>query len=297
MASTEGELPAAPSADEERVALEAAARRVDEMKVEKALGEQSLELSRELNAADPQLILGLATLLWPGARCARVTGVMRDKLLIGAMGQSPIREELVWPLEPPLEDVDEVKPRILALRHQALAPGFDTMRAFGLLALTVALFGARYTSLHMFEGVREISRTIFGEHAQQGMEFFVHFTWSVHAAEAAYAYGVAKTNLNLPFEHALGWTLRTFLVGYGALGRLRRLHNARTLVSMETCGVTFWTPEEMASAREQRAQMKERRKAAEKKMAEQAEKRAAAEAAAAAAQSVEDDMDEDDPIE
>ena len=54
---------------------------------------------------------------------------MRERLLIGATGFSPIREELAYPFEPPLESVEEVSKRFAALRGEALRPAFDAAPA------------------------------------------------------------------------------------------------------------------------------------------------------------------------
>ena len=77
-------------------------------KLDAEFAKESPRLCKELNARDPTTVLGLATNLWPGARQAKVTGVMRERLLIGATGFSPIREELAYPFEPPLESGEEV---------------------------------------------------------------------------------------------------------------------------------------------------------------------------------------------
>ena len=66
-------------------------------KLDAEFAKASPRLCKELNARDPTTVLGLATNLWPGARQAKVTGVMRERLLIGATGFSPIREELAYP--------------------------------------------------------------------------------------------------------------------------------------------------------------------------------------------------------
>ena len=117
----------------------------------------SPRLCKELNARDPTTILGLATNLWAGARQAKVTGVMRERLLIGATGFSPIREELAYPFEPPLESVDEVPKRFAALRGEALRPGLDAA-AYPLVFLATCLLGAHFTTWAVFDWVRVVAR-------------------------------------------------------------------------------------------------------------------------------------------
>ena len=100
--------------------IAAAAEKERNQKLDAEFAKESPRLSKELNARDPTTVLGLATNLWPGARQAKVTGVMRERLLIGATGFSPIREELAYPFEPPLQSVEEVSKRFDALRGEAL---------------------------------------------------------------------------------------------------------------------------------------------------------------------------------
>ena len=114
-------------------------------KLDAEFAKESARLCKELNARDPSTILGLATNLWSGARQAKVTGVMRERLLIGAIGFSPIREELAYPFEPPLESVEEVSKRFAALRAEALRPAFDAS-AVPLVFLATSLLGAHFTT-------------------------------------------------------------------------------------------------------------------------------------------------------
>ena len=197
----------------------------------------SPRLCKELNARDPTTVLGLATNLWSGARQAKVTGVMRERLLIGATGFSPIREELAYPFEPPLQSVEEVSKRFAALRAEALRPGFDAV-ALPLVFLAACLLGAHFTSWHIFDWVRVVARYLFGRYDAAVMELCVNFMFAAHAAEAAYAAHLAHS-LGLDARSILGWTLRTFLSGVGALGRLMRLAHTTTLPGYEQCGVKY----------------------------------------------------------
>jgi len=198
---------------------------------------ESPRLCKELNARDPTTVLGLATNLWSGARQAKVTGVMRERLLIGATGFSPIREELAYPFEPPLESVEEVPSRFAALRAEALRPGFDAV-ALPLVFLAACLLGAHFTTWAVFDWVRVVARYLFGRYAEAVMELCVNFMFAAHAAEAAYAAHLAHS-LGLDARSVMGWTLRTFLAGVGALGRLTRLANTTTLPGYEKCGVVY----------------------------------------------------------
>ena len=190
-------------------------------KLDAAFAKESPRLCKELNARDPTTVLGLATNLWPGARQAKVTGVMRERLLLGATGFSPIREELAYPFEPPLQSVDEVSKRFAALRGEALRPGFDAV-ALPLVFLATSLLGAHFTTWAAFDWVRVVARYLF----------------AAHAAEAAYAGAVARS-LGLDARSVIGWTLRTFVASVGALGRLMRLANTTTLPGYEKCGVKY----------------------------------------------------------
>jgi hypothetical protein len=203
-----------------------------------AFAKESPRLCKELNARDPTTILGLATNLWPGARRAKVTGVMRERLLIGATGFSPIREELAYPFEPPLASVDEVPSRFAALRGEALRPAFDALLATQLVFLATCLMGAHFTSWQIFDWVRALARYLFRGYASAVMELCVNFMFAAHAAEAAYAAHLAHS-LGLDARSVMGWTLRTFLAGVGALGRLTRLANTTTLPGYEKCGVVY----------------------------------------------------------
>ena len=197
----------------------------------------SPRLCKELNARDPTTILGLATNLWAGARQAKVTGVMRERLLIGATGFSPIREELAYPFEPPLQSVEEVSKRFAALRAEALRPGFDVI-AIPLVFLATCLLGAHFTTWAVFDWVRRLASFLFGRYDAAVMELCVNFMFAAHAAEAAYAGALARS-LGLDVSSVMGWTLRTFLAGVGALGRLTRLANTTTLPGYEKCGVMY----------------------------------------------------------
>ena len=198
---------------------------------------ESSRLCKELNARDPTTVLGLATNLWPGARQAKVTGVMRERLLIGAMGFSPIREELAYPFEPPLESVDEVPKRFAALRGEALRPGLDAA-AYPLVFLATCLLGAHFTTWAVFDWVRALARYLFRGYASAAMELCVNFMFAAHAAEAAYCFTLARS-LGLDARSVMGWTLRTCIAGVGALGRLTRLANTTTLPGYEKCGVKY----------------------------------------------------------
>ena len=198
---------------------------------------ESPRLCKELNARNPTTVLGLATNLWSGARQAKVTGVMRERLLIGATGFSPIREELAYPFEPPLQAVDEVPSRFAALRAEALRPGFDVI-AIPLVFLATSLLGAHFTTWHIFAWVRALARYLFRGYASAAMELCVNFMFAAHAAEAAYCCTLARS-LGLDARSVMGWTLRTFLAGVGALGRLTRLANTTTLPGYEKCGVKY----------------------------------------------------------
>ena len=206
-------------------------------KLDAEFAKESPRLCKELNARDPTTVLGLATNLWAGARQAKVTGVMRERLLIGAMGFSPIREELAYPFAPPLESVEEVSKRFAALRGEALRPGFDAS-AVPLVFLATSLLGAHFTTWHIFAWVRALARYLFRGYASAVMELCVNFMFAAHAAEAAYAAHLAHS-LGLDARSILGWTLRTFLSGVGALGRLMRLAHTTTLPGYEQCGVKY----------------------------------------------------------
>ena len=206
-------------------------------KLDAEFAKGSPRLCKELNARDPSTILGLATNLWAGARQAKVTGVMRERLLIGATGFSPIREELAYPFEPPLESVEEVPKRFAALRGEALRPGFDAV-AMLLIFMATCLLGAHFTSWHIFDWVRVLARYLFGRYDGAVTELCVNFMFAAHAAEAAYAGALARS-LGLDARSVMGWTLRTFLAGVGALGRLTRLANTTTLPGYEKCGVKY----------------------------------------------------------
>ena len=206
-------------------------------KLDAEFAKESSRLCKELNARDPTTVLGLATNLWPGARQAKVTGVMRERLLIGATGFSPIREELAYPFEPPLQSVDEVSKRFAALRAEALRPGFDAV-ALPLVFLATCLLGAHFTTWAVFDWVRLLSKYLFGRYDAAAMELCVNFMFAAHAAEAAYAGALARS-LGLDVSSVMGWTLRTFLAGVGALGRLTRLANTTTLPGYEKFGVIY----------------------------------------------------------
>ena len=206
-------------------------------KLDAAFAKESPRLCKELNARDPTTVLGLATNLWPGARQAKVTGVMRERLLLGATGFSPIREELAYPFEPPLQSVDEVSKRFAALRGEALRPGFDAL-AWPLIFLAACLLGAHFTTWAVFDWVRRLASFLFGRYDAAVMELCVNFMFAAHAAEAAYAGALARS-LGLDVSSVMGWTLRTFLAGVGALGRLTRLANTTTLPGYEKCGVVY----------------------------------------------------------
>jgi len=206
-------------------------------KLDADFAKESLRLCKELNARDPTTVLGLATNLWPGARQAKVTGVMRERLLIGATGFSPIREELAYPFEPPLESVEEVSKRFAALRGEALRPGFDAV-ALPLVFMATCLLGAHFTTWAVFDWVRALARYLFRGYASAAMELCVNFMFAAHAAEAAYAGALARS-LGLDARSMMGWTLRTFLAGVGALGRLWRLANTTTVPGYEKCGVKY----------------------------------------------------------
>jgi hypothetical protein len=140
---------------------------------------ESARLCKELNSRDPTTILGLATNLWPGARQAKVTGVMRERLLIGAMGHSPIREELTYPFEPPLASVEEAAARVAALRADALRPGFDALSSSLSVLLATALLGAYFTEWRLFDVVRRLARSLFGRYDAAVMELCVNFCFAV----------------------------------------------------------------------------------------------------------------------
>jgi len=206
-------------------------------KLDDAFAKASPQLCKELNARDPTTVLGLATNLWPGARQAKVTGVMRERLLIGATGFSPIREELAYPFEPPLESVDEVPKRFAALRGEALRPGFDAA-AYPLVFMATCLLGAHFTTWAVFDWVRILAHYLFGRYDLAVTELCVNFMFAAHAAEAAYCCALARS-LGLDVSSVIGWTLRTFLAGVGALGRLTRLAHTTTLPGYEQCGVKY----------------------------------------------------------
>ena len=218
--------------------IAAAAEKERNQKLDAEFAKESARLCKELNARDPTTVLGLATNLWSGARQAKVTGVMRERLLIGATGFSPIREELAYPFEPPLQSVEEVSKRFAALRGEALRPGFDALLATQLVFLATCLMGAHFTSWQIFDWVRALARYLFRGYASAVMELCVNFMFAAHAAEAAYAAHLAHS-LGLDARSVMGWTLRTFLAGVGALGRLTRLANTTTLPGYEKCGVKY----------------------------------------------------------
>ena len=215
--------------------IAAKAEKEHNQKLDAAFAKESPRLCRELNARDPTTVLGLATNLWSGARQAKVTGVMRERLLIGATGFSPIREELAYPFEPPLQSVEEVSKRFAALRGEALRPAFDAL-AWPLIFLATCLLGAHFTTWAVFDWVRVVARYLFGRYDAAVMELCVNFMFAAHAAEAAYCFTLARS-LGLDARSVVGWTLRTFLAGVGALGRLTRLANTTTLPGYEKCGV------------------------------------------------------------
>ena len=217
--------------------IAAKAEKERNQKLDAELAKESPRLCKDLNARDPTTILGLATNLWSGARQAKVTGVMRERLLIGAKGFSPIREELAYPFEPPLASVEEVSKRFAALRGEALRPAFDAV-AMLLIFMATCLLGAHFTTWAVFDWVRVVARYLFGRYDAAVMELCVNFMFAAHAAEAAYAGALARS-LGLDARSVMGWTLRTFIAGVGALGRLMRLANTTTLPGYEKCGVKY----------------------------------------------------------
>ena len=154
-------------------------------KLDAEFAKESPRLCKELNARDPTTVLGLATNLWSGRRWSEVTGVMRERLLIGATGFSPIREELAYPFEPPLASVEEVSKRFDALRGEPCG----RLRRRRLLNrfMATCLLGAHFTTWAVFDGVRALARYLFRGYASAAMELCVNFMFAAHAAEAAYA--------------------------------------------------------------------------------------------------------------
>ena len=121
-------------------------------------------------------------------------------------GFSPIREELAYPFEPPLNPSRRSK-RFDALRAEALRPGFDAV-ALPLVFLATCLLGAHFTTWHIFAWVRALARYLFRGYASAAMELCVNFMFAAHAAEAAYAGALARS-LGLDARSVMGWTLRT----------------------------------------------------------------------------------------
>mgnify|MGYP002413585304 CR=1 FL=1 len=80
-----------------------------------------------------------------------------ERLRLGAPGFSPIREELAYPFEPPLQSVEEVSKRFDALRGEALRPAFDALLASQLIFLATCLLGAHFTSWQIFDWVRALA--------------------------------------------------------------------------------------------------------------------------------------------
>ena len=124
-----------------------------------------------------------------------------------------------------------------SIRAEALRPGFDAL-AIPLIFLATSLLGAHFTTWAVFDWVRVVARYLFGRYDAAVMELCVNFMFAAHAAEAAYAGALARS-LGLDARSVMGWTLRTFLAGVGALGRLTRLANTTTLPGYEKCGVVY----------------------------------------------------------
>jgi len=204
-----------------------------------ANGDAKKGLCKELNESHPSLVLGLASRLWPGAREAKVTALHGDKLVLAATGWSPIREELVMPLAPPVASAAEAKARLLAGRESALAPMPDRCLAGALAGLMVPLFGAAYTDWRAFGFMRAMAAAVFGRHAALGLDLLARFTITVHAVEAGYAFHLARSTLRLRAATVAGWVSLTFAFGAGGLNRLRRLTFARAMRGMDRSALVF----------------------------------------------------------
>lgn len=243
-ASSNGCPPAAASSDHNGGAADDEPPAVDP-EVFSANGDAKTGLCKELNDAHPSLVLGLASRLWPGAREAKVTALHGDKLVLAATGWSPIREELVWPLAPPVASAAEAKARLLARRDAALAPMPDRCLAGALAGLMLPLFGAAYTDWRVFGFMRAMAAAVFGaDRAALALDLLARFTITVHAVEAGYAFHLARSTLRLRASTVAGWVGLTFAFGAGGLNRLRRYTFARAMGGMEASALVFRAADE-----------------------------------------------------
>lgn len=201
----------------------------------------------ELNDEDPALVLALATELWRGARSAKMTALYADKACFAAYGSdSPVRQELVMPLVPPVASGAEAKARFAAARERALGPSVDAALAGALAAVALPLFGAAYTDWRAFGFMRAMAVTIFGDaRAALALDVLCRVTVAVHAIEAGLASSRARS-LGLGPATVAGWVGLTFAFGMGALGKLRRFAKAETLPGMAGCALFF--PDDPAEA-------------------------------------------------
>ena len=140
----------------------------------------------------------------------------RERLLIGATGFSPIREEPAY-LRAAATSVEEVSKRFDALRGEAPRPAFARPRAMLLIFMAACLLRAHFTTWAVFDWVRAagpllVSRVRLGRHARASTSCLRRMRPKPPSRRRARA--VARPGRAVRD----GLDARAFLAGVGALG-------------------------------------------------------------------------------
>lgn len=170
-------------------------------------------------------VLGMAMMVWPKARRARMVALKADAVVLAAAdADGSSTRSLSLPLDPPLASPGDARPRLVEIHKVALAPALDMPLAGVLAALMAVLFAAAFTDY--LPAVTAFFAVAFPD--GDCVRKLVYFTCAVHSLEALYAAYLARS-LKLGFGACAGWGLAALAVGVGALNRIVPLANAKTL--------------------------------------------------------------------
>ena len=182
-------------------------------------------ICKHMNDDHAASVLGMAMMVWPKARRARMVALKADAVVLAAAdADGSSTRSLSLPLDPPLASPGDARPRLVEIHKVALSPALDMPLAGVLAALMAVLFAAAFTDY--LPAVTAFFAVAFPD--GDCVRKLVYFTCAVHSLEALYAAYLARS-LKLGAGACAGWGLAALAVGVGALNRIVPLANAKTL--------------------------------------------------------------------
>lgn len=172
-----------------------------------------------------------------GAKMKKVTAEGCHLQAVMCNGDLCEMKQVVFPFVPPLAAAAQVKPRLVAIHHQALSPQWQWLFTKPLALILVTIWGlfAYGTIVLEREGMTVyldhigLIKQLYPETEQiaVAIQFVFYLTTVAHIFEASYAAYISKTCLKLNWNATVQWNIMVFIVGFPILNEIIALQKVQ----------------------------------------------------------------------